>query len=172
MDAALDDIPIDDPTPPPARAGGRSAPAMENGSEASLTATAKANEALLRMSLCFDRETALEIAREYLPQISGTGCLVNIGKTTETLANWRSGAESGTQAKSAVYQRLAKAAKPNQWSEIPVSAQDNFGSVKAISVYKVQKSDGRILLLAGDYPKDDDSLREALTSLAEQLGAK
>lgn len=170
-DAGLDDIPIEAPTKP-ARAGGRLVSADDNGSLASLTATAKANEALLRMSLCFDRDTALEIAREYLPQISGTGCLVNIGKTTEALATWRSGAQSAAQGKSAVYQRLAKAAKPNQWSEIPVSAQDDFGSVKAISVYKVQKADGRILLLAGDYPKDDDSLREALTSLAEQLGAK
>jgi hypothetical protein len=170
-DSALEDIPIEAPTPPQ-RAGGRSASTDDNGSLASLTATAKANEALLRMSLCFDRDTALEIAREYLPQISGTGCLVNIGKTTEALATWRSGAQSAAQGKSAVYQRLAKAAKPNQWSEIPVSAQDDFGSVKAISVYKVQKADGRVLLLAGDYPKDDDSLREALTSLAEQLGAK
>lgn len=170
-DSGLDDIPIESPTPP-TRAGGRSFPSEDNGSLASLTATAKANEALLRMSLCFDRDTALEIAREYLPQISETGCLVNIGKTTEALATWRSGAQSAAQGKSAVYQRLAKAAKPNQWSEIPVSAQDDFGAVKAISVYKVQKADGRILLLAGDYPKDDDSLREALTSLAEQLGAK
>jgi hypothetical protein len=171
LDAELADIPIEAPVAP-SRAGGRSAPATENGSIASLTATAKANEALLRMSLCFDRDTALEIAREYLPQISGTGCLVNIGKTTEALATWRSGAQSAVQGKAAVYQRLAKAAKPNAWSEIPVSAQDDFGSVKAISVYKIQKDDGRVLLLAGDYPKDDDSLRDALTSLAEQLGAK
>ncbi|HET9240999.1 MAG TPA: hypothetical protein VFO10_27280 [Oligoflexus sp.] len=170
-DGALDDIPIEAPTPS-ARAGGRLVPADDNGSLASLTATAKANEALLRMSLCFDRDTALEIAREYLPQISGTGCLVNIGKTTEALATWRSGAQSAAQGKSAVYQRLAKAAKPNQWSEIPVSAQDDFGPVKAISVYKIQGADGRILLLAGDYPKEDDSLREVLTSLAVQLGAK
>lgn len=171
LDTELADIPIEAPVAP-SRAGGRSAPTTENGSVASLTATAKANEALLRMSLCFDRDTALEIAREYLPQISGTGCLVNIGKTTEALATWRSGAQSAAQDKAAVYQRLAKAAKPNVWSEIPVSAQDDFGSVKAISVYKIQKDDGRVLLLAGDYPKDDDSLRDALTSLAEQLGAK
>ncbi|WP_176737035.1 hypothetical protein [Oligoflexus tunisiensis] len=173
MEAELDDIPIEAPAAP-VRAGGRMATVpIENGSVASLTATAKANEALLRMSLCFDRSTALEIAREYLPQISGTGCLVDIGKTTEALATWRSGAEANGKGKTAAFQRLAKAAKSGQWSQIPVSAQDEiFGSVKALSVYKIQKDDGRVLLLAGDYPVEDDSLREALTSFAEQLGAK
>jgi hypothetical protein len=170
FDADLDDKVMETP-PSPARAGGRSGMAADNGSEASLTATAKANEALLRMSLCFDRAKAVEIAREYLPQISGTGCLVDVGQTTETLATWRSGAQSAP-GKAAVYQRLAKVAKINQWSEIAVTPQDDFGSVKAISVYKIQRNDGRVLLLAGDYPKDDESLREALTSFAEQLGAK
>ncbi|MDQ3233891.1 MAG: nucleolar 14 family protein, partial [Pseudobdellovibrionaceae bacterium] len=173
-DADLDDIPIEAPAAAPARAGGRTTPSLvDNGSLASLTATAKANEALLRMSLCFDRSTALEIAREYLPQISATGCLVDIGKTTETLATWRSGAESAAKGKAAAFQRMAKAAKSGQWSEIPVQAQDDlFGSVKTVSVYKIQKDDGRILLLVGDYPVEDESLREALTSFAEQLGSK
>jgi hypothetical protein len=170
FDADKDDHAMEK-TPAPLRAGGRSASADDNGSEASLTATAKANEALLRMSLCFDRDKAVEIAREYLPQISGTGCLVDVGQTTETLATWRSGAQSAP-GKAAVYQRLAKVAKNNQWSEIAVTPQDDFGSVKAISVYKIQKNDGRVLLLAGDYPMDDESLREALTSFAEQMGAK
>jgi hypothetical protein len=125
------------------------------------------------MSLCFDRTTALEIAREYLPQISDTGCLVDIGKTTEALATWRSGAESVGKGKAAAFQRMSKAAKSGQWSEVKVNAQDDlFGKVKTVSVYKIQKADGRILLLAGDYPIGDESLREALTSFAEQLGSK
>ncbi len=157
------------PRSPAARAA-----ALSNGSAASLTATAKANEALLRMSLCFDKTSALEIAREYLPQISATGCLIELGKTTEAHATWRSGAQSASKTKQgSAFQRMAKDAKLGEWSQIPVNTKDDlFGSVKTISVYKIQKSDGRTLLLAGDYPLGDETLRDALTSFAEQLGAK
>ncbi len=171
---ALDDGPmIEDQKPlsAPTRSG---AAASNNGSIASLTATAKANEALLRMSLCFDKQSALAIAREYLPQISATGCLIELGKTTEAHATWRSGAQAAAQSKQlTTFQRMAKDAKLGQWTELAVSSKDEvFGSVKKISVYKMLKSDGRTLLLAGDYPIEDETLREALSSLAEQLGSK
>jgi hypothetical protein len=171
--ADLDDIPIDTPAARDRAGGLIAAVSMENGSVASLTATAKANEALLRLSLCFDRSTAWAIAREYLPQISATGCLVDLGKTTEALATWRSGAESVASSKADAFQDLAKKAKVGQWSEIFVRGKaDIFASLKTVSVYKIEKDHGRILLLAGDYPVEDESLRDALTSFVEQLGTK
>ncbi|MCX6129937.1 MAG: hypothetical protein NTX25_12860, partial [Proteobacteria bacterium] len=145
-----------------------------NGGSASLTATAKANEALLRLSLCFDRTSALNIAREYLPQISSNGCLIQLGKTAEAIANWRRGAHTENKAKpSRELQTIAKTAKHGEWSKIPVDMQKEFFDTKqSLVIYKHQKSDGSILLLAGDYPAEDETLREVLSSFAQQLGQK
>jgi hypothetical protein len=118
--------------------------------------------------------SALNVAREFLPQISSNGCLLELDKTLETLANWRSGASAkATSQPAPLMQQLFKTVNAGQWSELPNKLQNElFGSSANMSAYKIERRDGSAILLVGDYPSDEETLRETLSNLARQLGAK
>lgn len=130
-----------------------------------LSSTALLNEALLRLSLCFDQESVDSVLDDTLSKMSAAGCLIRSGGPVRAWANGKGGASS--LPKGAIENLTAKS-KEGTWQKISLSRPQSWTAEDiSLSAYRTGN-----WIWAHEAGEETEIFIEAVESFVNQLQGK